>query len=244
MLPLRFVASVVVRVRLDCYGVAPMATKRARGGSLADTLQQLFDAERTVRAVHDDLAASDPGPLLEAIAAAVSTAKKERREEEAGLRFVRLSALLAEQTGDRAVDLLIDILGCDVGEGRYAAGEALTELAFDRFKEVALGVERALTRLPANSPALVELPFVLVEVPEPGVAKLLELFLSHQNAEVVAAAIEAAAEVGDPAIARALEKLTKDPRLVSMDDDEGESAEVPLGKLASEALELLVGSGD
>ena len=93
----------------------------------------------------------------------------------------------------------IDILGGVSHEARIAAGEGLETLAYDRFKEVALGIERALERLPKGSPALSELPFLLAEVGEPGCAKLLGRFLQNEDAEVVASAIEAMAELGDPA---------------------------------------------
>ena len=140
-------------------------------------LPDLFDAERSVRRLHAQLAKTDPSVLLNALGNAVETALKEH-EDEAALRLVRVAALLAELEGPKAVDLLIDILGCDEPEARHAAGEALEELAFDRFKEVALGVERALERLPGTSPALAELPYLLAEVPEPGVRKLLGRFLA------------------------------------------------------------------
>ncbi len=78
--------------------------------------------------------------------------------------------------GPQVVDLLIDILASDDAEARRAAGEALSERAWDRFKDVALGIERALDRLPANSPALLELPYILAEVPEPGALKFLGIF--------------------------------------------------------------------
>jgi HEAT repeat protein len=212
--------------------------------AIDEAIEQLFAAERAVRKMHDQLVHSDRNALLTALGDAVAAARKEKREDEASLRLVRLAAVLGELDGPKAVDLLIDVLASESGEARYAAGEALTELSFDRFKEVALGVERALERLAPDSPALGELPFVLAEVPEPGVTKLLVRMLALPNAEVVASAIEASAEVGDPALAKAIGKLVDDPRPVTMDDDEGESDEVTLGQLAREALELFGDDGD
>lgn len=218
-------------------------SKKARA-AIDESLEQLFAAERTVRKTHDQLVHSDRNELLSALSDAVAAARREKREEEVSLRLVRLAAVLGELDGPKAVDLLVDVLASESGEARYAAGEALTELSFDRFKEVALGVERALERLPPESPALVELPFVLAEVPEPGVTKLLVRMLQSPGAEVVASTIEAAAEVGDPALAKAIAKLVDDPRTVTMDDDEGESDEVTIGQLAREALELFGDDGD
>jgi hypothetical protein len=201
-------------------------------------LPDLFDAERSVRRLHAQLAKTDPTVLLSALAAAVPAAVGEQ-EDEATLRLVRVAALLAELEGPKPVDLLIDILGCDEPEARHAAGEALEELAFDRFKEVALGVERALERLPNESPALAELPYLLAEVPEPGVRKLLGRFLAHPEAEAVAAAIEALVDIGDPAAAPMLAGLENDKRQVSLEDEGGEEGKVTLGELASEARKLL-----
>jgi HEAT repeat protein len=138
------------------------------------------------------------------------------------------------------VDLLIDILGGPSPEARGQAAESLEGLAFDRFKEVALGIERAVTRLPKGSPALTELPFLLAEVGEPGCVKLLGRFLQHADGEAVAAAIEAIAELGDPAAIPLLAPLEKDARQVQLDEEEGgESERVSLGDLAFEAREIL-----
>lgn len=205
---------------------------------LEDMLTKLFEAERVVRHLHDTIITTDRALLLDAVAHSMKVAARQE-EDEASLRLARLAALLGELHGDRVVDLLIDILGCDHAEARFGAGQELTELAFDRFKEVALGVERALKRLPSGSPALEELPYLLIQVPEPGVAKLLRLFLKHPDPNAVASAIEASVELGDPTMAADVGALKDDPREVEMDDDSGESARVTIGLLAGEACEVL-----
>lgn len=209
------------------------------------SLNELFDAERTVRKLHDELAALPASDLLDALNSALTTALREPSEEEASLRLVRIAALLGEHEGPRVVDGLIDVLSSEHAEARKAAGEELEELAFDRFKEVAAGVERALKRLPVGSPALPELPYLLAEVPEPGVIKLLGQFIAHRDPDAVAAAVEALVEVGDPAGARLLTALAGDERTVELADDGGEAtSEVTLGELAAEAIELLQEGGD
>ncbi len=208
--------------------------------ALDRTLNELFDAERNVRRLHDELVSVKPDVLLPILEKAIQVADGVDDEDEASLRLARVARLLGELEGPRAVDALIDVLSSELPEARHAAGEELEGIAFERFKEVALGVERALTRLPAGSPALSELPYVLVEVPEPGVVKLLEKFLGHADADAVAAAIEACLEVGDPSLCPALERLAADQRVVEMADDGGDNAaEVTLGELATEALSLL-----
>ncbi|HEU4408878.1 MAG TPA: hypothetical protein VFS43_26690 [Polyangiaceae bacterium] len=211
----------------------------SKPASAETTLRALFDAERNVRRLHRELVAGDRGAVIAAAVAAVREAKGSSDEDEGAVRLVRLAALLGDLGGDRAVDALIDVLDSEQPEARLAAGEALSELAFDRFKEVALGVERALVRLAPTSPALSELPFVLSEVPEPGVAKLLGRFLEHAQAEVVASAIEASVEYGDPALARLIAPLKNDPRVVDLDDEAGERDQATIGQLAREACEVL-----
>jgi HEAT repeat protein len=206
---------------------------------LVKDLDALFDAERAVRAAHRRLAAGEPKPLLGALEAATKAARALDDEDERALRLVRIAILLGGEEGPRVVDLLIDILGCEDPEARHAAGEALEDLAYERFKEVALGVERAVVRLPAGNLALVELPYLLADIPEPGVTKLLDRFLASSDADTVAAAIEAFVEVGDPAAAPLLAKLEKDARAVHLEDDEGEEGKATLGELAKEARELL-----
>ncbi|MFO0758872.1 MAG: hypothetical protein U0359_20435 [Byssovorax sp.] len=209
------------------------------------SLSELFDAERAVRRLHDALASLPAAQLTDALTDALKAANKEPNEDESALRLVRIAALLGEHEGPRVVDALIDILASEHPEARKAAGDELEEMAFERFKDVASGVERALKRLPIGSPALPELPYLLAELPEPGVMKLLGLFLAHKDPEAVAAAIESLVEIGDPAGARLLAPLKNDDRTVELADEGDEAAsEVTIGELAAEALELLSEGAD
>ncbi|MCL2777606.1 MAG: HEAT repeat domain-containing protein [Polyangiaceae bacterium] len=204
-----------------------------------DQLALLFDKERDIRALHASLLEHGRAELITEITSATKSALALANHAEAALRLARLSLVLGDLDGDTVVDLLVDILGSHLPEPRVSAGEALEVLAFDRFKEVALGIERALDRLPASSPALVELPFLLAEVAEPGCMKLLGRFLKHANADVVGAAIEALAELGDPAAIPLLAPLENDGRQVQLDDDSGHGDRVTIGDLVFEARELL-----
>jgi len=204
------------------------------------SLGKLFDAERAMRRLHDELAALPSSDLLDPLTAALAAALKESDEEEASLRLTRVAALLGEHEGPRVIDALVDVLSSEHPEARRAAGEELEALAFERFKEVAGGVERALKRLPVGSPALPELPYILAEVPEPGVIKLLGQFLAHKDADAVAAAIETLAELGDPSVIKLLEPLAHDERTVDLADDGGETtSQATIGELCNEAIELL-----
>lgn len=205
-----------------------------------ELLAQVFEAERNVRARHREAVAVPQDKLLAAIRREVADAGKLDRAEQA-LRLTRISYLLSELEGAEIADLLIDLLGTEEAEPRAAAGEALQAHAYDRFKEVALAVERALGRLPNGHLALAELPYVLAEVPEPGVAKLLGLFLRHSDPEAVAGALEAAVENGDPAVLPFIEALVSDERRVHLEDESGEEGPITIGELAEEALGLISG---
>jgi hypothetical protein len=213
--------------------------------SLSTQLSSLFDAERTARRLQVEIARAaaegqaETDALATALRAEVDKALTLDDAEEVALRLVRTASLLGELHGAAAVDLLIDILACDEPEARHAAGESLENLAYDRFKEVALGIERAIARLPNGSPALSELPYLLAEIPEPGAAKLLGKFLAHKDAEAVAAAIEALVEVSDPSVAPLLAPLEKDTRQVQVEDEGGDEGRVTIGELATEARQLL-----
>lgn len=211
---------------------------------LDKTLADLFDAERHVRKLHDTLSDAPPADTLATLEKAMKAAQSEADEEEASMRLERIALLLGEQEGPKAVDLLIDVLATDFPEARLVAAEQLEGLAFDRFKEVAQGIERALKRLATGSPALPELPYVLAEVPEPGVSKLLEQFLAHEDADAVAAAIEVAVELGDAGLTDAIAALEGDMRTVEVADEQDEPTEVTIADLVDDALDILKGGDD
>jgi HEAT repeat protein len=205
-------------------------------------LGELFLAEQKARDLADEIASSSPEIVLAVLIEAVERARELGDEKERIGRLDSVAKILGEIGNAGAVDLLIDILGSEEPEARHAAGVVLEDMAFERFKEVALGVERALARLPPDHLALSELPYILIEIPEPGVVKLVHRFLDHPNEEVVASAIEACVELGDPSSVGKLSRLERDTRLVELDDGESDrnaDASVTIGELAKEARLLL-----
>lgn len=205
---------------------------------LAARLNELFSAERSVRRLHEDIAKRPSDALLGALEQASAVARALPDSGEGALRLVRIADLLGDVGGPRAIDMLLDLMAASEPEVRVVAGEALEELAYSRFPEVALGVERALGRLPGDSPALCEIPYMLAEVSEGGAALVLFKFLTLKAPEPVAAAVEALAEVGDPRAIAALRPLAADARVVSM-DSAGEEGTLTIGELVSEAIALL-----
>jgi len=210
--------------------------------SVESALGELFQAEQKARDLADEVAEAPPEIVLAVLTDAVEQARQLADEKDRIGRLDSIAKILAEIGNAGAVDTLIDILGSEEPEARHAAGVALEDLAFERFKEVALGVERALEKLPPHHLALSELPYILIEIPEPGVVKLVHRFLDHTNEEVAASAIEACVELGDPSSIAKLSRLERDTRLVELDDgetDRNSDASVTIGELAKEARLLL-----
>jgi HEAT repeat protein len=205
-------------------------------------LDELFQTEQRARTLAVDIASGPAEVVLTVLIEAVARARKLDDEKKRVAQLESIAKILGELGGPDAVDALIDILGSEEPEARHAAGIVLEELSFERFKEVALGVERALAKLAPDHLALSELPYILIEVPEPGVVKLIHRFLEHPNEEVAAAAIEACVELGDPSSVSKLSRLESDKRLVELDDGESEQntdSSVTIGDLAKEARLLL-----
>ncbi|MBI2393093.1 MAG: hypothetical protein HYV09_26145 [Deltaproteobacteria bacterium] len=211
-------------------------------GDIQAKIEKLQRAEEEVRRLQDELiddAQASRGAAIEALREAVLEGLGHGEGPEAAAALVPLAEVLGELEGAETADLLIDLLGSDEPEVRFTAGRALQDLAFDRFKEVAEATERAAKRLKADNQALRELPYVVAEVGEPGVPKILRGYLAHGDAEVVAAAIEALAALGDHAAIVELKRLVRDPRTVQLDEEEAD-AQASIGTLAEEAIAMIM----
>ena len=202
-------------------------------------LSALFDADKALRAAEDAfLESGDEKALAGVIAGAVRDAFALVDPEEQEVRLMRLADLCAQVQGPETVDALLSILDHDEPAVRNEAGESLLDVAYERFKEVALGVERLLAKGHAGH-SMEELPFVLGEIRDPDPVPLVARFLEHPRPEVVAAGIEALASYGDPAAIRHLEKLTEDAREVTLPDLDDATASI--GDLAADAIAELEG---
>lgn len=201
-------------------------------------LDRMFDADRELRDAESALLATGDEETLTALfTAAISEAKALKDRREAIMRLERLADLCAQIPGPIMVDALISILDDDAPSVRTAAGEALLDVGYDRYAEVARAIERRLDRKDTGL-AMRELPWLLSEIGEPSALGLLKRFLENADGEVAASAVEALASLSDPAAVPALEALKKDKRLVSIDDGEQETR-VTLGELATEAANEL-----
>lgn len=210
--------------------------------SHATTLSALFDADRALREHERTLLSADHAALRPLLSQAVAEAKELRDRHEASLRLERLADLCSQVHGPEMVDALISILDDETPSVRVEAAEALVDVGFERYAELARGVERALGDSDGG-PALQELPWVLVEIAEPSARQLIARFLKHAQVEVVASAVEALAELGDPAAVKDLRPLQDDPRPVELDEDDDDTV-ATLGDLVCETLAELEGGED
>ena len=205
--------------------------------SLTDHLDAIFAADRTLRREEAALLKQDDRSLSELLATAVEQAAALEDDRESGMRLERLADLCAQVPGPDAVDTLIQILDMEEATVRVQAADALVDVAFERYAEVARAVERALDG-GRRGPAMQELPWVITEIGEPSARGLIRRFLDFEDADIVASAVEALATLGDPEAVADLEPLLGDRRPVALDDYEGEVSET-LGQLVSEAIDAL-----
>ena len=206
--------------------------------SLPDELQRIFDADRVLHEAESVLLRKkDSEELIALLRSETDSALRMEDRKDGTMRLERLADLCAQVPGPRMTDALIAILNDGEPRVRVAAGEALRDLGYERYAEVARGIERALDRNAAGL-AMSELPWVLVEVAEPSALPLIRRFLDHPSADVVAAAIEALAQLHDPEALADLQRFLDDSRVVIIEDFEDET-KTTLGELAEDALEML-----
>ena len=197
------------------------------------SLDALFAADRALRgAERAFLESASPAELTQTLAKATKSAMSDESEE-SEMVLVRIADLAAQVEGPGSVSILLDILDHESTSVRAEAGEALLDVAYERFKEVAMAIEKALDQK-RDGLSMEELPYVLIEVHDPDPMPLIARFLAHPKAEIVASAVEAIVERADPSAVPQLKKLRGDRREVTMPELEDEK--VTLGDLVEDAL--------
>ncbi|MEQ8457844.1 MAG: HEAT repeat domain-containing protein [Sandaracinaceae bacterium] len=199
-------------------------------------LSRLFDALRDAREAEYALLEGDPSDLAPLLSEAVEEALDHHDPDESDLRLRALIDLCAQVPGPAMADALLAILDHPDPQIRTEAGEAILDVAYERFKEVARAIERRLDAQHEGE-GMQELPFVLTEIRDPDPIPLLARFLAHPEPKVVAATIEALAGYGDPAAADHLTPLLEDEREATLEDVD--EAPTTIGELAAAALEEL-----
>ncbi len=206
--------------------------------SLPDELQRIFDADQVLREAESVLLRKKGSEELVALLERETDVALHMEDREKGtMHLERLADLCAQVPGPRMTDALIAILNDGEPRVRVAAGEALRDLGYERYAEVARGIERALDSNDGG-PAMSELPWVLAEIAEPSALPLIRRFLDHPSPDVAAAAIEALAQLQDPESMPDLQRFVGDSRIVTLEDFEDET-KTTLGELAEDALEML-----
>lgn len=207
---------------------------------VATALDSLFRAERDLRKLSTQLLHAPHAELIDRIAQSIADARKQASGEERAMRLVCLTRVLRSVPGPKAVDLLIDILNDDEEEARVAAGIALEDMSEDRLGDVQRGIKRAIEKLPPGSIALCEIPFVVLGVEDADALAMLKPLLQHADPEAVSATIESLVELADPSAIELIEPLRNDTRTVRMDDEStGDSEQITVGDLATDAIEAL-----
>lgn len=199
-------------------------------------LSALLDADAQALRAHEKLR---DYPDQEAVCAATvarlrSLLAADLTSAEDELAIQRLLEICSEIASEASTQAILEALGHADAVIRDAASDAALQRTYERYAEVARMVERrALPPL-----ALQELCFVFAQVGEPSTVRLLSGLLAHDDPEVVAAAIEALTEYGDPAATKSLSPLVGDEREVTLEHADEEFV-ATIGELASEALEEL-----
>lgn len=205
-------------------------------------LETIFDADRALRDAEAALLANPADSLPALLSDAVDEALALDDRKEGGMRLERLADLCAQVPGPAMADALLRILDDDDPAVRVAAGEALRDVGFERYVEVAHAVERAL-EAGGSGPALAEVPWILVEIGEPSALRLIRTLLGHEDPHVIASSIESLAELGESEAIEALAAFVDDDREVTLEDLEEETV-ATIGELALAAIEALGGGDD
>ena len=205
----------------------------------AQQLETLFDISRKVNALTKQICANPQPGLYDAIRDARDDAFDLANEDEWMLRLNCLAQLLQISRTPAAIDLLIESLDDDLEE--FAPFEsALSVVASENVDIVREGIVRALGLLPDDSDVLAILPALVLDYGDPDAPNTLKLFLAHPTPAVVAAAIDALVELGDPSAIKLLEPLAKDTRTIETDDEEPCSPEErTIGFLVGLAIDTL-----
>jgi hypothetical protein len=156
-------------------------------------------------------------------------------EDPVSVALVR-AADIAIPLEERGAKLLSPGLAHANPDVRRLVGEALLAIAEEGLAKIRPAIDYALG---AGCPAAEEMPFLLAMTEDADTAKTIAEFLKSADADAVAAAIEALADVGDAASVPALRALCGDKRAVAVEGDGDEQHEWTIGDLAGEAIEMI-----
>ncbi len=154
--------------------------------------------------------------------------------------LVRITEMLINYNSAAVAKLLGAGLGHPNPDVRLLSGDAMLHLTEEGLERIMPAVEDTLKE---GGLGAEEMPYLLTDVDDPEIPRVLERFLDQKNADIVASAIDAIVEYGESASIPALEKLTGDTRSVSVEENSA-LTECTVGRLAEEAIALLSQDGN
>ena len=202
-----------------------------------DTYQKIVELTEQTTALMEAFGAfeiEDQEAVLEA--AFKSTIASLKEEDEIPIPLIRCAEMLVGVMTENVVKTLI--LGLEHANPtvRLLSGDAITHVAEENLSLLGPAIDDILK---SGSAAAEEMPFILSELENPEAQQMLVKFLDHENAEVVASALEAFSEIGEPDVVPAIEKLTGDTRTVAVDAELGGDETTTVGQLAKDAIAMI-----
>jgi HEAT repeat protein len=161
---------------------------------------------------------------------------KLKEEDPLSMSLVRVTEMLCHIPSDSTAKIVGEGLDHSNPGVRLLSGDALLHMTDEGLGKIMPAIEDALAKGGIRAQ---EMPFMLTDVDDPEVTRVLERFLKVPEPEVVASAIEALAEFGDPSALPALEELTKDDRKIEVEEGGPEEGNWTIGQLALDAIEII-----
>jgi len=204
--------------------------------SLREHLEKIFEAERTLREAESAFLEGEQKEIEELLIQEISAASELGDSPESALRLERLTDLCAQIPSDITLELLLDILDRDIPSVTVQASEAMVDIGCDNYELLCKVAERAIGDREPGA-ALQELPWVVAEIANADAVQLIRKFLDHDDASIVASAVEALVSLGRPEGIEMLEPLKNDTRTVEFDEEEfGGEVIVTVGQLVTSVI--------
>jgi HEAT repeat protein len=199
-------------------------------------LADIIDFDTKISELRDAFEARDEAEQVKALEELLGRELAAAGDEDpVSIALVRASDMVIPLE-ERGAKLLARGLSHANPDVRRLVGEALLAIAEEGLAKIRPAIDFALG---AGCPAAEEMPFLLAMTEDPDTSKTIAEFLKNSDADAVAAAIEALADVGDAAAVPALRALVDDKRVVAVEGEGEESHEWTLGDLAAEAIEMI-----
>jgi HEAT repeat protein len=206
-------------------------------------IEEIFELDEQVTRLKEKLKEYPEGEQAELLTNLFCSALDNIGEvDQLSLKFVRVVELMGDLDGASLIRVLSRGLDHPNVDVRLSCAETLLHLAEDDLEQISPAIDEALGK---GGLMAQEVLYLLAELDDPNVPRVIERFLELGDAQIVALAIDALVEIGDLTSIDALKKLSGDKRRVVVDEEESESQiKVEIGQLAREAIGLLASEED